>query len=329
MVQPCHVRASNARSHDNTQMAVSIPTIDISGIFSNPGVRADVGAQLVAAYREWGFSYIEGHPIGPQLMERVFAQSRAFHAQSLETKLDLQVDRSHRGYIPFKSSTDVTSSVDTVTKPNQSESFMMIGEIPDGYFLAGSDRWPDLPGFQETMQEYREVMTSLARSLIEVLAEALGDTGTLVDDFTQPTTWLRLLHYPPQDPQSPADEYGSAPHTDFGGITLLATEDVGGLSVRTPTGDWVDVPPKPDAFVMNVGDMLHRYSNGILRSTPHKVTNRTGRERYSVPFFFDPAIDATVAPLPACGEPEFEPLVFSDFLRGELEASYDNHKPTM
>ena len=308
-------------------MTSTIPTIDVSGMTSD--ARERIGAELVHAYREWGFGYVVGHPISLDLMAEVFAQSRAFHAQTIDEKMAVQVDRSHRGYIPFKSSTDVTSTVDTVTKPNQSESYMMIGDIPAGHFLAGSDRWPDLPGFQETMATYRSAMTDFAQQLLGILAEALGDDGTLVKDFDAPTTWLRLLHYPPQDPQSPDDEYGSAPHTDFGALTLLATEDVGGLSVRTPSGEWVDVPPRPDAFVMNVGDMLHRYSNGILRSTPHRVTNRTGRERYSVPFFFDPTIEAHVRPLACCGDPAFEPLVFSEFLRGELEASYDNHKPTM
>jgi isopenicillin N synthase-like dioxygenase len=141
-------------------------------------------------------------------------------------------------------------------------------------------------------------------------------------------TWLRLLHYPPQDPQSPADEYGSAPHTDFGAITLLAQDDVGGLAVKTPGGDWVDVPPVDGAFVMNVGDMLKRWSNGRLRSTPHRVTNRTGRERYSVPYFYDPHVSTLIAPLPGLGDPAFEPIVFAAFLRGELEASYEVHKPT-
>jgi isopenicillin N synthase-like dioxygenase len=135
-----------------------------------------------------------------------------------------------------------------------------------------------------------------------------------------------LLHYPPQSPQAPEDLYGSAPHKDFGCLTLLAQDDVGGLQVQTPAGHWVDAPPMKDAFVVNVGDMLHRMSNGRLLSTPHRVINTSGRERYSVPFFFDPHVATDITPLPGTGAPQFEPLNFGDFLRSELEAGYTAHK---
>ena len=97
--------------------------------------------------------------------------------------------------------------------------------------------------------------------------------------------------------------------------------------MRTPAGHWVDAPYRPGALVVNVGDMLNRMSNGRLLSTPHRVINRSGRERYSVPFFFDPHVNTDIAPLPGTGAPQFEPLKFADFLRGELEAAYDAHKP--
>ena len=129
-----------------------------------------------------------------------------------------------------------------------------------------------------------------------------------------------------QPPQSPDDLYGSAPHRDFGCLTLLAQDDVGGLQVQTPSGDWLDVPPVEDALIVNVGDMLHRMSNGRLISTPHRVINATGRERYSVPFFFDPHVTTEIAPLAGTGAAKFEPLIFGDFLKSELEAGYDAHQ---
>jgi len=97
--------------------------------------------------------------------------------------------------------------------------------------------------------------------------------------------------------------------------------------VRTPSGNWVDAPRIPGSFVVNVGDMLHRLSNGRLLSTPHRVINRSGRERYSCPFFYDPNVDTVIEPLPGTGSPHFAPIRFDDFLRGELEAAYDAHKP--
>ena len=119
--------------------------------------------------------------------------------------------------------------------------------------------------------------------------------------------------------------FSSAPQKYFRFLTLLAQDYVCGLQVQTPNGYWVDVPPLEGAFVVNVGDMLHRLSNGKLLSTPHRVINTTGRERYSVPFFFDPHVSTMIAPLPGTGRPKFEPLNFGSFLKSELEASYDAH----
>ena len=149
---------------------------------------------------------------------------------------------------------------------------------------------------------------------------------SVLQAFVEPTIWLRLLKYPPQRPQSPDDLYGSAPHKDFGCLTLLAQDEVGGLQVQTPSGDWVDAPPMEGAFVVNVGDMLHRMSNGRLLSTPHRVINKAGRERYSVPFFYDPHVALDIAPLPGTGDPKFGPINFGEFLRRELEIAYDAHK---
>lgn len=317
--------------------SVTIPIIDVSGLDGSEEQRREVGLAIIDAYRAWGFGYVTGHPIDSALIAEVFAQSRQFHALPLATKMNHAVGRDHRGYIPMKSSTDVTSTIEQATKPNVSESFMIMREFaPDsaqvrqGQYLAGPNRWPsEPPAFQSTMQAYHEAMWSFAADVMAVIGEALHDDGVFTRSFASPTTWLRLLHYPPQDPQAPSDEYGSAPHTDFGAITLLAQDDVGGLSVRTQEGDWVDVPPLADAFVMNVGDMLHRWSNGLLKSTPHRVTNRTGRERYSVPFFFDPDVSTVIAPLPSCitedNPAHFAPVLFEDFLRSQLEASYANH----
>ncbi len=313
----------------------AIPMIDVTGIGSAEADRR-IARELLTAYGSLGFGYVIGHPIDPSLIDAVFAESRRFHALSMDDKLRIRVNAQHRGYIPSKSSTDVNSSVETVTKPNLSESFMMLREagpedpdVLDGTYLAGANQWPDLPGFRETLLAYDAAMGAFAARLIAVFDAALGAEGSLAATFHPATTWLRLLHYPPQDPQSPEDEYGSAPHTDFGAITLLAQDDVGGLSVKSADGSWVDVPPVTGSFVLNVGDMLHRMSNGLLRSTPHRVTNRTGRERFSIPFFYDPHVNTVIEPLASTTRsalPDFEPIVYAEWLRAELEASYDDHR---
>ncbi|SDD98750.1 isopenicillin N synthase family dioxygenase [Ruegeria marina] len=292
---------------------------------------AEIAADFRAAYGTTGFGYVTDHGIDPDLVEALFDASRRFHALPLERKMAVAVDRSHRGYIPINTSTDVNSTLATVTRPNQSASFMMMREdaVADpSEYLSGPNRWPELEGFREVLETYAQAMGALGNRLMRIALQAVDITDTkAMSAFENPTIWLRLLHYPPQPAESPEDLYGSAPHTDFGCLTLLVQDDVGGLQVRTPAGTWVDVPRLPGSVVVNVGDMLHRMSNGRLRSTPHRVINRSGRERYSCPFFYDPHVNTVIEPLPGTGEPNFPPLKFADFLRSELEAAYDAHKP--
>ncbi len=176
-------------------------------------------------------------------------------------------------------------------------------------------------------------MRDLGRRLASVIAVALGAPADHFDAaFAEPVTFLRLLWYPPQPPASPDDLYGAAPHTDYGFLTLLAQHQLPGLEVRAPDGTWLDVPVTDDAFVLNSADILRRWSNGRWVSTPHRVVNRSGEERYSAPFFFDPHMETVVAPLPSCvpaGEqPRFEPVVYGDYLMERLRANYTRHRST-
>ena len=152
---------------------------------------------------------------------------------------------------------------------------------------------------------------------------ALGNPTLPAGATEPPTTWLRLLHYPAQPGRTGV--YGSAPHVDFGAITLLAQDDVGGLQVQGPGGDWIDVRPIPGAFVLNTGSVMRRWSNGRYKATPHRVMNDPSRERYSVAFFVDPHVTTTIDAL--VGDAAEAPYVFGDFLRAELETGYDQHRP--
>jgi isopenicillin N synthase-like dioxygenase len=305
-----------------------IPIIDLSNLGGgNPDALVDAFRQ---AYTDTGFAYVTHHGINQDLIDAVFQASATLHALPRETRDLLALDKNHRGFIGINTSTDVTSTLATVTKPNQSESFIVMREdteVDPNTYLSGPNQWPDIDGFRETLENYVAQMSDLGRRLIEIALLAGGaDDTSFVRHFDKPTTWLRLLHYPPQVAASPEDLYGSAPHTDFGCLTFLAQDNVGGLQVMRTDGSWIDAPFIPGSFVVNVGDMLHRLSNGSLRSTPHRVINRSGRERYSCPFFFDPHVSATIEPLPGTGEPSFEPVVFGEFLQSQLEATYDKHK---
>jgi isopenicillin N synthase-like dioxygenase len=137
-----------------------------------------------------------------------------------------------------------------------------------------------------------------AHAIMAGIALSLGlDADYFHSRYTsRPTLLFRIFHYPP----SAANDarWGVGEHTDYGLLTLLAQDDAGGLQVNTAHG-WLEVPPIPETLVCNIGDMLDRLTGGYYRSTPHRVRNTSGRERYSFPFFFDPAFDAEIEPLPA------------------------------
>ncbi len=321
----------------------SVPILDVSAIYSSDtDARQALADAFYQAYATAGFCYIKNHGISDTLINELFQASAQFHALPLEQKILVELNQQHRGYIPINTSTDVNSTLAEVTQPNQSESFMVMREDePDsapvlaGDYLAGSNQWPELSGFKETVMAYNTAMTSLAQKLIRIVSVSLQADTSFVDAFNLPTTWLRLLHYPSTVEQNSthlAEQglYGSAPHTDFGCLTLLAQDDVGGLQVLSEQGDWMDVPRLPGTFVVNAGDMLHRWSNGLLKSTPHRVINASGQPRYSCPFFFDPYVNTIVKPLQSCTSTDrpvsFDAVHFGDFLREELHAGYEHHQ---
>ena len=308
---------------------MQIPKIDISEIEEKEFSRTLL-QDFFSAYNKYGFGYIINHGIEKTLIEQLFQVSKQFHSQPLSEKMRVALDHNHRGYIAINTSTDVNSKLADVKKPNQSESFMVMredkSEIPDVY-LSGPNQWPKLENFKEVLEKYTCNMTKLGRNLMRLalLSSGVKDLSVM-QSLDTPTIWLRLLHYPPISKNSPSDLYGSAPHTDFGCLTILAQDEIGGLQVQTTEGEWIDVPKLEGSFVVNVGDMLSRYTNGLLRSTPHRVINKSGKERFSCPFFFDPHTNAVVQPLKGTGKPKFSPINFGEFLREELEASYEKHK---
>ncbi len=321
----------------------NVPVIDIAAAHgSDLQKKRLLAGEIFQAYAVSGFGYVVNHGVPEELIERVFAASARFHGLPADVKMSVELNHLHRGYIPINTSTDVNSKLAEVRHPNQSESFMIMREdgpaSPDvlaGAYLAGPNQWPVLEGFRRDVVEYHDAMLELARKLVEVVALSLDADVDFLSAFDRPTTWLRLLYYPPtysseKQRSEASGVYGSAPHTDFGCLTLLAQDAVGGLQVQTPTGEWLDVPRIPGSFVVNVGDMLHRWSNGRLRSTPHRVINTSGKARYSCPFFYDPNVATNIAPLPTCvseGEPpQFDAVNFGDFLKSELEAGYTKHQ---
>jgi isopenicillin N synthase-like dioxygenase len=237
-----------------------------------------------------------------------------------------------------KSSIIESSTVARVTRPNDSESFMLMHEVPPddprhGRPLDGPNQWPELPGFRDAVAAYAQAMEDFCRRLLPILAMALHlPPDWFAPHFQQPTTFLRLLHYPPQALDAPEDAFGSAPHTDYGFITVLVQDARGGLEVRRRDGTWLQAPPIPGTWVVNVADMLARWTNGRWQSTPHRVKNLSGSDRYSCPWFFDPSMDSIVEVLPSCQgpqhPPEFPPVRYGDYLMERLDRNYAYRKPS-
>ncbi len=311
-------------------MTSELPLVDVTAGFAGKPDHHRVGAALVAALETTGFAYVVGHGVPRALTDSGFAASRAFHALPVEAKLAIRQNAAHRGYMPFSTSTIVTSTVAKVTKPNQSESFMMMHDLapddPDllaGKPLQGPNQWPTaLPAFKPTVLAYDAALRAVSSRLVQCIAAGLGlDPCHFDADFRRPTTFVRMLHYPPHPADAPADLFGSAPHTDYGFLTLVAQDDTGGLEVKRREGGWISAKPVNGAFVLNAADILMRWTNGRLVSTPHRVINRTPRDRYSIAYFYDPSMDAIVAPLPG-STAQFPAVRYGDYLMERLDKNY-------
>jgi isopenicillin N synthase-like dioxygenase len=310
----------------------SIPVIDLAPLLNGSPVQAQAVAQaLGAACRDVGFFYVSGHNVPQALVARVFAASAALFAAPVQVReaASFSGPGDNRGYIRLGGET-----LDPGKPPDNKEAFNIGLELaPDDPELLArapfraANLWPEIPGFRDTMLDYFNLVWRLGRDLHRGFALDLG----LAPDFFEskldrPNATLRLLHYPPVARPSSDGQLGAGVHTDYGNVTLLATDQVGGLMVRDRSGRWLDAPVMPDAFICNIGDCLMRWSNDVYVSTPHKVVSPPNRDRYSVAFFLDPNPEAMVSCLPTCVGPDrpakYAPVSGAEFLRSRLEPTY-------
>ena len=312
-----------------------VPVVDFAPFLSGSADgKEKVGAAIRAAAESVGFMYLSGHGVPRSRIDAVFQASQRFFAQGEAEKLSVKVNSAHRGYIPMSNST-----LKGASKPSLNESYLAgvdLGPEDDdvraGTPLHGPNQWPAaLPGFRETVESYQESMAGLGHHILRAFAVALRlEESFFLPSFSKPMPFVRLLHYPPQPPDRSGDEFGIAPHTDYGFVTILAQDDVGGLQVRRRDGGWIDVPALPDTFVVNIGDMLMQWTNDRWVSNPHRVINLSGRERFSVPFFFDPTYHAQVECLSTCRSPEnparYGRVTWGEYLKQKFDAAYAYRK---
>ncbi len=309
-----------------------IPIIDVASLLRG-GVDGEHQAarQIGNACRGIGFFYITGHGVATSEIEVVFSKAAEFFKLPASVK-DLSAftgPGNNRGYVELGGET-----LDPGKPPDVKEVFNIGLELApdDPDLLAGKpfrapNVWPDVPGFRTTMLSYFTRMRNLGCTLHRAFAIDLGlDPTYFADKFRKPLATLRLLHYPPVEAPLSEGQIGAGVHTDYGNVTLLATDSVGGLMVRDRSGRWLDAPIVPGAYVCNIGDCLMRWTNDIYVSTPHKVVTPPGRDRYSIAFFLDPDPDALVACLPTCTDARrparYAPVNGADFLKSRLEPTY-------
>jgi isopenicillin N synthase-like dioxygenase len=307
----------------------TIPVIDLG---ASP---EEVGRQLRFALTEVGFYFVVNHDIPARLISGAFEQAARFHSLPIEQKMEVRIDKHNVGYLPMRGDTLRTSVVQAVTKANLNEAFFVARDLPADHPDAIADRrfrsanrWPaDLAGFRESVMEYCDAMERLVQRLMPLYARALDLPAPYFDQpFRDCQYKLRMTHYPPQEATA-EDEFGIAPHTDTSFLTVLAPNDVPGLSIRTQSGKWIDAPPIPNAFVVNGGQLLRRWTNDHFLATPHRAINKSGGERYALPFFCDARIDWPIAAVPTTVGPDKPPkyptTYYTDYMIEYQKRTYD------
>jgi polar amino acid transport system ATP-binding protein len=281
----------------------ALPVIDVAALGAGGSRAALAASELGRACRAHGFFYAVGHGVDPSLCARLEAESRAFFAQEEAAKMEWRMSlggRAWRGYFPAGG--ELTSG-----RPDWKEGLYFGAELSDDHPLVrartpihGRNLFPPPAAFREDVLAYMEALTRLGHVLVEGLALSLGlDGDYFASRYTRdPLVLFRIFNYPSRTPREPAAvKWGVGEHTDYGLLTMLWQDDVGGLEVKTREG-WVSAPPLPGSFVCNIGDMLDRMTGGLYRSTPHRVAlNTSGRDRLSMPFFFDPHFEVRVRPV--------------------------------
>ena len=320
----------------------SIPVIDIAALSGTDRAAFEAAAREIGiACETVGFFYIRNHGVPQPLIDRTYALSRRFHTAPLTKRMEVSVENSpgNRGYTPTTDEDPGTDpelyrlvepkdpDSDFLTKPALHASFDISLDIPpdDPDYRAGNimlvpNQWPGwMPEFRAQVMEYYDAVMQVGERLFRAFAAALGlPERFFLDRAQKPTSQLRLLYYPPNNRPMDKTNQGIGAHSDFECFTIL-NQLAPGLQVMNAADEWVEAPPIEGTFIVNVGDLLEGWSNGLFKATQHRVVN-TGRERFSLPLFFAVDYDTVVEPLPQFTgpgrPPAYERIVAGQHLAG-------------
>ncbi|KAK4949759.1 hypothetical protein LTR10_011601 [Elasticomyces elasticus] len=309
---------------------VEIPLINISGyIKGDQEQTARIAAELHAACQSPGFFQITGHTVSTNLRAHLLAKLAEFYRLPASQKKALHRSQSKclRGYEMVGEQKLEGGFSD------QKEGFMIGPEFPlDAGFLQGPNQWPDdeaIPGFREVFTNYFEEVLALSKIMFRLMALSLGLDEHFFDAFVgskDSIAMCRAHRYPPTTPEMAQKSRGIGAHSDFGALTLLMQDDIGGLEVfHKPSQTWHSVQPTEDAFVVNIGDMMERWTNNKYTSTLHRVISPiSSKDRYSIAFFNEGLLDQTIECIPTCLKPGEKPLFEPTTAEAHLRARYGN-----
>ncbi|MCC3775635.1 isopenicillin N synthase family oxygenase [Streptomyces sp. UNOB3_S3] len=309
-----------------------LPVIDLSAASAGPDARAGLHEALHAAARDVGFFHLTGHGVTADETADLMRTMRAFFALPEADRLAISnLNSPHfRGYTRIGDERTGGSQDwrDQLDIGAERAAHVPGPEDPGYWWLEGPNQWPAaLPELRTAALRWVERLSSVAERLLHELLAAIGAPEDFYDKAfaDRPHLHLKLVRYPGSAPDGAGQGVGL--HKDYGFLTLLLQDEVGGLQVEGPDGEFIDVPPLPGAFVINLGELLEVATNGYLKATNHRVVSPPGaRERFSVPFFYNPRLDARIEPLdfpyahsaPGVTQDSANPL-FAEYGRNEIK----------
>jgi len=312
--------------------ATFIPVIDLAGTIE------DAAAAVHRACRDTGFFYIANHGVPAELVAAQFDAASRFFDLPLEEKMRIDMKKSPTtaGYEPMGGQRlDSQDPNAEKAPPDLKETFYCGRDLPDDHPLAqkkwrgvGHNQWPDLPGFREQTMAWHSAMCALGDRVLGLIARSLDMPADWFAPFYEGSgAMVRFIKYPPHPSAAAYNQLGAGAHTDWGGVTILAQDSAGGLEVETVSGEWIAAKPIEGTFVINLGDLMARWTNGLYKSNLHRVKNNlSGQDRYSLPFFYSPRHDAMIDAIPTCITPEhprrYPPCACSDHMMEMFRRSY-------
>ena len=299
-----------------------IPQLDVASLVAGRDDPALIEA-LRDACTNAGFFYVRNHGVDSSRINEMRAAAERFFALPEAAKMTYRLNRRMQGYLPL----DYTSSTDELDKAKSHQEGFWIGyeraEHPDRMF-DGPNIWPaGHDDLRATMLAYQASVEHLSRALLRGFALAAGmPPERLASWFGQPITRLKLNHYPPQETPESVRHIGVVPHSDSDAFTILWQDDGDGLEIRNLTGEWIRAPSIPGTFVINIGNIMQMWTGGSFASTPHRVINAGGRDRYSIPVFVYPDHDVRIGPLDHRGQAPRDAVTCAEYLRASWRRSF-------